>query len=76
MESLLLAKIREEMARQEISQKSLEEITGIPHPTMYRYFHGKTSIPVDAIGKMLNALGLEIIIVSKTQKGPPNPLGS
>ena len=46
-----------------LSQKKLEELTGVKQPVIARLEKGITNPQVDTLNKLLNALGLKLAIV-------------
>jgi predicted XRE-type DNA-binding protein len=55
--------LRDEMKRRGLTQTQLAELAGIPQPSVARVLTGKRGkISTDLI-KMLNALGLKLVVV-------------
>ena len=53
------------MKKNECSVNGLEEITGVDHSQIYRFFHRKRSFNLKSICKILDSLGYKLVIVPK-----------
>ena len=56
----IAARLRAERARQRLTIREVEARSGVPAPSLYRYFSGARAFPLDALGAVCEALGVDV----------------
>ena len=68
LESAIMSELIEARHEQGISQKKLEELSGVSQPVIARMETGKTSPQLDTVLKVLASLGKTLAIVPLEQR--------